>query len=138
MYNYMILQEVKESLYYYNEEQISRDIQNYLFAVNFEPGSVETCNFTGEKLEITELFFESIENRLLGAKIEKPKRLSFRGDAQKEYTSRTLTQEILFEGKSVTETLLYKDMHDRYVYNLMEKVLIPFLRTKISGSHQGL
>jgi len=43
MYDYTILQEVKESLYYYNEEQISRDIQNYLFAINFEPGSVETC-----------------------------------------------------------------------------------------------
>ena len=36
MYNYTVLQEVKESLYYYNEEQISKDIQNYLFAVNFE------------------------------------------------------------------------------------------------------
>ncbi|MFP4418652.1 MAG: serine protein kinase PrkA, partial [Chitinispirillaceae bacterium] len=28
MYNYTVLQEVKESLYYYNEKQISRDIQN--------------------------------------------------------------------------------------------------------------
>ena len=38
MYNYQILQEVKESLYYYNEEQIAGDIQNYLFALNYETG----------------------------------------------------------------------------------------------------
>ena len=68
MYDYTILQEVKESLYYYNEEQISREIQNYLFAINFEIGSVETCNYTGEKLEITEDFLESIEGKLLGPK----------------------------------------------------------------------
>ena len=36
MYDYTVLQEIKESLYNYNEAQISRDIQNYLFAVNFE------------------------------------------------------------------------------------------------------
>ena len=66
MYDYTILQEVKESLYYYNEEQISREIQNYLFAINFEIDSVETCTYTGEKLTITDEFLESIEQRLLG------------------------------------------------------------------------
>ena len=64
MYNYTVLQEVKESLYSYNEEQISRDIINYIFAVNFEIGAVETCEFTGEKLEITEEFFRRMEARL--------------------------------------------------------------------------
>ena len=130
MYNYTVLQEVKESLYYYNEEQISREIQNYLFAINFEKGSVETCKYTGEKLEITEDFFESIEIHFLGANIDKERRLSFRKEAQKEYTSKTLTQEIMLDGKSIVETNLYKDMHERYVYNLKEKVLDPFLENE--------
>ncbi|MBV5268218.1 MAG: hypothetical protein JZU67_06930, partial [Burkholderiaceae bacterium] len=34
MYNYTILQEVKESLFYFNEDQISKFIQNYIFAIN--------------------------------------------------------------------------------------------------------
>jgi len=130
MYNYTVLQEVKESLYYYNEEQISREIQNYLFAINFEKGSVETCKYTGEKLEITEDFFESIETHFLGAKIDKERRLSFRKEAQKEYTSKTLTQEIMLDGKPIVETNLYNDMHERYVYNLKEKVLDPFLENE--------
>lgn len=130
MYDYTILQEVKESLYYYNEEQISRDIQNYLFALNFEIGSTETCKFTGEKLEITEEFLEGIESRLLSAKIEKDNRLSFRKDTQKEYTSKTLTQEIMLDGKKITETKLYESMFERYVYNLKEKVLDPFLENE--------
>jgi hypothetical protein len=71
MYDYTILQEVKESLYYYNESQISKDIQNYLFAVNFELGSFETCTFTGEKLEITDEFLASIEQRILGNRVSK-------------------------------------------------------------------
>ncbi|MBW2249349.1 MAG: serine protein kinase PrkA [Deltaproteobacteria bacterium] len=130
MYDYTILQEVKESLYYYNEEQISREIQNYLFAVNFETGAVETCTFTGEKLEITEDFLEGIEARLIGTNVDKKKRLAFREDTQKEYTSKTLTQEIMVEEKPVTETKIYQSLHERYVYNLKEKVLDPFLENE--------
>ncbi len=130
LYNYTILQEVKESLYYYNEEQISRDIQNYLFAVNFESGSVETCHFTGDKIEITESFFDAIESRLLGEGMEKDNRTAFRKETQKEYASKTLPQEIILQEKSVTETTLYETMFDRYVYNLKEKALDPFLENE--------
>ncbi|MBW2563267.1 MAG: serine protein kinase PrkA [Deltaproteobacteria bacterium] len=115
MYDYTILQE---------------EIQNYLFAVNFETGAVETCTFTGEKLEITEDFLEGIEARLIGTNVDKKKRLAFREDTQKEYTSKTLTQEIMVEEKPVTETKIYQSLHERYVYNLKEKVLDPFLENE--------
>ncbi len=127
MYDYTVLQEVKESLYFYNEEQISRDVRNYMFAVNFEIGSVETSRFTGDKLEITEEFLSSLETRLIGAGAGDRKRQDFRRDVQREYTSQTLPQEILIEGRDVTETHLYQSLYERYVYNLKEKVLDPFL-----------
>jgi predicted Ser/Thr protein kinase len=126
-YNYSVLQEVKESLYYYNEEQIARDLLNYMFAVSFEPGSVAICRFTNEKLEITEEFLRAIEERLLGTTIEESARLDFRRETQKEYASRTLTQEIIAEGMDPAETGLYQSLHERYVHNLKEKVLEPFL-----------
>jgi predicted Ser/Thr protein kinase len=130
MYNYTILQEVKESLYLYNDEQISRDIQNYLFSINFEIGSDEICSFTGEKIKITEEFFETIESYLLGPKADKIKRVAFRKDTQNEYASKTLTQEIMLEGKPIPDTALYRSLHDRYVYHLKEKVLDPFLENE--------
>ena len=130
MYDYTILQEVKESLYYYNEEQISRELQNYLFAINFETGTVETCNYTGDKLEITDEFFESFEKRILSAKVDKNKRLAFRKDTQKEYATHTLTQEIMLDGHPITETKLYQSLYKRYVHNLKEKVLDPFIENE--------
>ncbi len=130
MYDYTILQEVKESLYYYNQEQIAREIQNYLFAINFEIGSVETCTYTEEKLEITEEFLASIESKLLGPKADRNQRKAFRDETQKEYASKTLTQEIMVEGVPIEETKIYQSMHDRYVYNLKEKVLDPFLKNE--------
>jgi predicted Ser/Thr protein kinase len=130
MYDYTILQEVKESLYYYNQEQISRDIQNYLFAINFEIGAVETCTYTGKKLVITEEYLDAIESRLLGAKTDGTQRKTFRAASQKEYTSKTLTQEIMVEGLPITATKIFQSMHDRYVYNLKEKVLDPFLENE--------
>jgi ABC-type uncharacterized transport system fused permease/ATPase subunit len=122
-----VLQEVKESLYYYNEEQIARDLLNYMFAVSFEPGSVALCRFTNEKLEISEDFLRAIEGRLLGIAIDEDTRRTFRMETQKEYASRTLTQEILAEGTNPAETALYQSLHERYVHNLKTKVLEPFL-----------
>jgi hypothetical protein len=128
MYNYQILQEVKESLYYYNETQIARDIQNYLFALNYEPGTTATCSYTGEKLEITEAFLAGIEGHLLDADVTDPRRREFRAETQREYTSQTLTQEIMVEGRHITDTNLYRELHDRYVYSLKDQVLEPFLK----------
>ena len=127
MYNYIVLQEVKEALYYYNEEQIAVDIQNYIYAVNFDPETTETCLFTGEKLEITEELFTRIESRLLSDQADAK---SFRGDVQKTYTTTTLSQEIMQEGVSIVETALFQNLFQKYVYNLKEKVLEPFLKNE--------
>ena len=128
LYNYTVLQEVKESLYYCNEEHVSRQIQNYLFAVNFESGQTQKCIFTGDELEITEGLFENIEQRVLGPNSDKGKQTAFRQEVQNVYASKTLAQEILLEGKSICETQLYQSLHDRYVHNLKENVLDPFLK----------
>ncbi|MCP5109037.1 MAG: serine protein kinase PrkA [bacterium] len=130
MYDYNILQEVKEALYYYNEEKISADIQNYLYSVNFEPGTAVKCVYTGERLKIDEDFFKTIEYRLLGGKADQKARLAFRKETQKEYTSQTLTREIMVEGKNMTETELYLVLLDKYIYHIKEKVLEPFLENE--------
>jgi predicted Ser/Thr protein kinase len=127
MYNYTILQEVKESLYYYNEEQITRDILNYLFAVNFEQGTTARCNYTGDRIEISDAYFKGFEIRVLGADAEEEARRSFRSATQREYASETLTQEILVENVPPAQTTLFESIHERYVYHLKEKVLDPFL-----------
>jgi predicted Ser/Thr protein kinase len=126
-YDYVVLQEVKEALYYYNESQIEREILNYMFAINFEPGAVEVCRFTGERLEITEEYLLGVEGRLLGVRSDHEARVRFRQEVQHEYTGRTLTQEIMVEGKRPQDTQLFQSLHDRYVFNLKEKVLEPFL-----------
>jgi len=126
-YNYQTLQEVKESLYDYNDAQIARDLQNYLHALNHEIGTTATCPYTGDRLEITEGFFAGIEERLLGDDADEKRRRGFRAATQRTYASRTLTQEIMVEGKAVTETELYGELHERYVYHLKERVLDPLL-----------
>ncbi|MBN1981270.1 MAG: hypothetical protein JW795_07055 [Chitinivibrionales bacterium] len=127
LYNYTVLHEVKESLYYYNKKQISRDIMNYLFAINFEIGSSQICTYTQDKIEITEEYLSGIEQRILGTKVSHERCLQFREETQKEYATQTLTQEILVENKKITQSKIYELLHERYVYNLKQKVLDPFL-----------
>ena len=127
MYDYNVLQQVKESLYYYNEEQITLDIKNYISAVNFELDSNATCIFTHEPLYVTNELLESIENRLFADNISAARRAEMRADTLKEYTTNALTREIMIEEKDVTETRLFESLHERYVHNLKKRVLEPFL-----------
>lgn len=127
LYDYSVLQEVKESLYCYNKEQISIDIQNYLFAINFEIGQTEVCRYTGEKIDISDSFFRFMEKRFLGLGVSVEERLSFRESMQKIYTTITLPQEIMVGEIDVRDTEQYISLYDKYIFNLKESVLDPFL-----------
>jgi len=127
MYDYSVLQQVKESLYYYNEDQIARDIQYYISAVTHELNSTAKCIFTGETLHVTEAFLESIENRLLSEKPDARARQQIRNDVLKEFTTRALTQEIMIQGKKITGTRLFASLHEKYIHNLKKQVLAPFV-----------
>ncbi len=127
MYDYSVLQEVKESLYYYNEEQIAVEIQNYIFAVNFEINTTVTCPYTGGRFQITEDSLTAFEERILGPKATKSERLILRRDAQKEYATRTLPQEMMGNEKTLHHTTQFASLNERYIYNIKEKVLDPFL-----------
>ena len=130
MYDYCILQQVKESLYYYNEAQIASDIKNYISAVTNELDSVIKCIFTKEEIHVTPEFLESIENRLLSEDLDLARRQEIRNDVLKEYTTRALTQEIMIEGKNIEQTRLFESLHERYVHNLKKRVLEPFIENE--------
>jgi hypothetical protein len=127
MYDYSVLQEVKESLYYYNEEQIAKETQNYMFAVNFELNSTETCPYTKDRLDITEEYLKGYEERILGQGQSEADRHDLRRSTQKEYATRTLPQEMGRHDKSLVHTTLFKNLNERYIYTIKEKVLDPFL-----------
>ncbi len=76
---------------------------------------------------MTEEFLESIENRLLSENMDKNRREEIRMDVLKEYTTRTLSHEIMIEGKDISETRLFQSLYERYVHNLKKRVLEPFI-----------
>jgi hypothetical protein len=98
-----------------------------MFAVNFEVGSVEVCEFTGERLDITEDFYKRMEARLL---VEPSNSIAFRNSIQKTYTTNALPQEMLRDGLHITETSLYLHLYEKCTHNLKEKVLEPFLKNE--------
>lgn len=128
MYGYTVLEQIKESLYYFNEERIANDLKNYLFALNYEIGAVVVSQFTDEQLTVSEEFLRGLENLILGPEVSSERRLAFRKETQREYTSKTLTREMLIDGLEISATDLYCSLHERYVHNLKSKVLDPFIK----------
>ena len=130
MYDYNVLQQVKESLYYYNEEQILTDIKHYISSLTYEIGAEATCIFTGEELHVTEDFLRAIEGRLFADNISDAKRLEMRNDVLKAYTTHALPREMMIEEKDISETRVFENLYERYVYNIKKKVLDPFLNNE--------
>ncbi len=126
LYDYNIVQEIKESIYYYNKEQISKDIQNYLFAVNYDLGETVVCPYTNEKIEITEDFFTGFETLFLGKSKTDNYLKKFRKDVMQKYVSQTLAQEIKMQNKKITETELFQELFEKYTKNLKQNALAPY------------
>ncbi len=126
LYDYNVLQEVKECVYYYNEEQISIDIQNYIYCVNFDIGNTVKCDYTNDVIDIDEEYFKNIEAIFLGTTSTIKERQSFRKDIQTEYITDTLSQDIKVKGKKLTTTELFKSLFHKYTKNLKENALAPY------------
>jgi hypothetical protein len=127
LYDYYLIQEIKEAIYFYNEQQIQNDIIDYLYATNIEPGTVKVSPYTGNEIDITEEYFKNFEALYLGVNSTKQQREAFREKVHKEYVSKTLAQEIVIENKNITETELYKTLFEKYTKNLKENALAPYV-----------
>lgn len=122
-YDYTVLNEVKGSIYFYNQERISKDILNYLYAVNYDPVVKVKCPYTKEEMEITLDFLKLMASRISGKEIKDQEAINFAKDIQKKYVV-TVSK----EGTGLIETELYSDLFNAYVKNLKEKVLQPFVK----------
>ena len=123
-YDYTVLNEVKEALYFYNKKQIREDILNYLCAVSYEPGRKVKCQYTGKEIEVTVEFFKMLGTYIAGREMYDSDALDFAQNVQQRYIE-IVAQD---RDREITETELYKELFDSYVRNLKEKVLQPFIR----------
>lgn len=127
LYDYNILLELKDSIYYYNEKQITKDIINYLFAINFDIGETLKSPYTNDTIEITEEYLKNFEAIYLGTVSTIKQRENFRKEVHNEYISKTLAQEIRVENKKIKETEQYLSLFQKYTKNLKENALAPYV-----------
>lgn len=126
LYDYDVLQQVRDAIYYYNEERIARDIKNYLYAINYEVGDIRKSDYTNDQIEITQYYLERFEAMILGEGASKQRMENLRANLQREYISKTLAQEIRVQGKVIEETEQFKELFSRYTKNLKENALAPY------------
>lgn len=124
-YNYTVLNEVKESLYFYNEEQIAKDIMHYLWAIDYDVGSKVTCAYTGEEFEISFDFLMLMASRLAGREMTREDAMRFAQDIQKKSVIARARESV-----QIKDTELYRDLSGAYKRNLKEKVLQPFVNNE--------
>jgi predicted Ser/Thr protein kinase len=126
MYDYNVLQEVKEAIYFYSEKQITKDILNYLFAINYDLGAIEKSSYTGDTITITEDYLKNFEALFLGTLSSPEERAAFRKDIHNEYITHTIAYEMKLENKEITKTKLFGILFEKYTRSLKENALAPY------------
>lgn len=127
-YDHEVLREVKDCVYAYSEEEISRTILHYLVALPASPGDLlKNPYLDREEFKVTEDFFNIVESHLIGPDASEGQRKTWRERAIREYASQTLAREIQYEGKDIQETKQYLEYFDRFTRTARENVLEPFV-----------
>ncbi len=126
-YDFETLQELKESIYSYNETHIQKDILNYLFSLNYEGESSIFNPYTNEKIEISIINFWNFEHIILGEEFNTRYAEKFRGSMRKEYVAQTLVQEMQIQNKTLQESTQYQFLYEKYTQNLKENSLAPYV-----------
>lgn len=126
LYDYNVMEEIKEALFKQNEERISKDIQNYLFASNYDIGARMICPYTGEFIEVCESFYETIEKHLFKRAMGFDTRKNFRAETAGKFA--ITLQDMQNEGLELTDTQIYKELYGTYMNNLRENIFQPFLK----------
>ncbi|MFH1195061.1 MAG: serine protein kinase PrkA [bacterium] len=126
LYDYNVMQQIKKSLFQQNEERISRDIQNYLFALSYDAGEKLLCPYTQENIEINDQFYNSFEQHLLKKTATESERKKFRSELSSKFTINL--QEMQVSDLHVTDTVIFKDLYGSYMKNLREHIFQPFLQ----------
>ncbi|MBI3038446.1 serine protein kinase PrkA [bacterium] len=127
LYDFEVLKEVKDSMYDYNEEEISKTILNYLVAITQNIGdTVKNPYINFEEVLVTSDFLDIVETHLIGHNAYPVVKERFRREAIAEYASVTLAKEIKVEGKKITESNQYLEMFSQFTKTARQKVLEPY------------
>ncbi len=123
LYDYNVVQQMKESLFQKNEERIQKDILNYLFVLNYEEGSKVTSPYSNEEIVVDAKYFDTLEHFILPSDvIEKDE---FRKVTAQRFAE-TL-QDIQVSELKVENSVLYKELYNNYMKNLRNNILQPFI-----------
>jgi hypothetical protein len=98
-----------------------------LYCINFEHGETVKCEYTGDVIEIDEDYFKNFEAIFLGTTATSKQRKSFRNENQNEYVRKTVAQEMRLRKVPITETEQFKILFEKYIRNLKENALAPFI-----------
>ncbi|MFH1063523.1 MAG: serine protein kinase PrkA [Candidatus Woesearchaeota archaeon] len=126
VYDFGVMEEIKECMYHYNEDQIARDVKDYLFALNFDMDSRAVCPYTGDNVIVTEEYLSGIEKRIFGAAAKPDNSAARRRNLQTRFAAETLSREMLKEKKDISDTELFQMLYKHYINSAKANVLEPF------------
>lgn len=123
-YDYEAVSELKEALYFYEEEQVAQDVLHFIWASNYKIGEKVTCPWTKKEFEVTQEFLKETAIQITGKSSLSDNELKeLIQDTQKKLAVATIQG----ESRQIIKSELYQYLLQNYIKNLKEKVLELFI-----------
>lgn len=126
LYDYGVVQQMKEALFQKNEERINKDITNYLFCLNYDMGEKIVSPYTGDVIEVSDNYLMLIENNLYKKEFTAAERKKVRTMLAARFT--TVLQDLQVDDEKIETTHLYKELYNNYLKNLRENIFEPLVK----------
>lgn len=126
LYDYGVVQQMKEALFQKNEERINKDITNYLFCLNYDMGEKIVSPYTGDVIEVSDNYLMLIENNLYKKEFTAAERKKVRTMLAARFT--TVLQDLQVDDEKIETTQLYKELYNNYLKNLRENIFEPLVK----------
>lgn len=123
-YDYEVVLEVKEALYFYDEEQIAEDILHFIWASNYKIGERVCCPWTKKEFVVTQEFLKQTVTRSTG----QPFLTDYDFNQYVLDIKKKLSLAVMQgDTKEIAKSELYRYLLQNYIKNLKEKTLEPFI-----------
>ena len=128
-YYYDVLDDMKDSIFSYNEKDMYNDVMDYLVAITSEKdGQIIVSPFTGRKLKITEEYLANKEAKILGTDLTKEERIEsmyrYRKMLARDIAKLNLESKKISD--HIRETEFYNEIIEDYKSNVRKHILDEF------------
>lgn len=129
-YDYVVLGQVRNALFDYDEKEVRNLVLHYLFCLPKEYGAIEKCPWTGKMVEVSRESIHMFQNMVCSKELSPDEHTDFADKNIRIFNTLTMNEIVGPKARPLEQSRQYKNLFASYLKTARERILSPFLKNK--------